>query len=364
FYAWFDGELAGDFVVSVGGFHPSFRKPDHYPSVPRLGFVWQVTDDLSFKGEMYAALTPVAIMAGGAIQAAYDTGPLSAWFKAGLNFIIYWQPFYYEADFSVSIGAKVELDMGFLGSVSFNTELGANLKIWGPEFSGIAEVNWAIFEFTIRFGDSDKPGVAAIGWSDFEGNYIPKKASDLVEINVVKGERSVVDGWHLVDPDEFELVIGSQIPLNRASVDGQQTAGKGFNLAPMDAASVKDWTMTVTSKGVDGVTFIANKIDKQYPKAVWGSKFKPNIGEEGTTMALLSGVKVLASPGKPPGFTEAVDADEFKFSDVVENDPYWQWGVALNRVSNSDTGQNGQIISDTLTKPEVVSRRNSIATFF
>ncbi|NQZ13067.1 MAG: hypothetical protein HRT35_38465, partial [Algicola sp.] len=68
--------------------------------------------------------------------------------------------------------------------------------------------------------------------------------------------------------------------------------------------------------------------------------------------------------GKPPGFTEAVDADEFKFTDVVENDPYWQWGEALNRVSNDDAVQNAQTISDTLLAADVVERRKTIAAFF
>src|SRR5664279_325023 len=36
FYLWFSGPHHGDFVVSVGGYHPSFVKPDHYPAVPRL----------------------------------------------------------------------------------------------------------------------------------------------------------------------------------------------------------------------------------------------------------------------------------------------------------------------------------------
>ena len=37
FYAWFSGEHQGDFVISLGGYHPAFVKPDNYPVVPRLG---------------------------------------------------------------------------------------------------------------------------------------------------------------------------------------------------------------------------------------------------------------------------------------------------------------------------------------
>ena len=44
----------------------------------------------------------------------------------------------------------------------------------------------------------------------------------------------------------------------------------------------------------------------------------------GKPVELLSGLLfVLAS--QPPGATEEVNADEFTFQDVVENDPYWQW---------------------------------------
>ena len=49
FYSWFNGPHSGDFVLTLGGYHPAFKVPDHYPrNVPRLGFNWQVSDSLSF----------------------------------------------------------------------------------------------------------------------------------------------------------------------------------------------------------------------------------------------------------------------------------------------------------------------------
>ncbi len=33
----------GDFVLTLGGYHPAFHVPSNYPTVPRLGFNWQVT---------------------------------------------------------------------------------------------------------------------------------------------------------------------------------------------------------------------------------------------------------------------------------------------------------------------------------
>ncbi len=35
---------AGDFVLTLGGYHPKFKVPAWYPKVPRIGFDWQLPD--------------------------------------------------------------------------------------------------------------------------------------------------------------------------------------------------------------------------------------------------------------------------------------------------------------------------------
>jgi Family of unknown function (DUF6603) len=54
FSAWFCdlGEKikAGDFVITLGGYHPAFRRPEHYPDVPRLSLNWSVSKYLTLKG--------------------------------------------------------------------------------------------------------------------------------------------------------------------------------------------------------------------------------------------------------------------------------------------------------------------------
>ena len=59
FWIWYSGVHSGDFVVTLGGYHPDFEKPDHYPDVPRLGFSWHVDDNLTIQGDSYFALTSV-----------------------------------------------------------------------------------------------------------------------------------------------------------------------------------------------------------------------------------------------------------------------------------------------------------------
>jgi hypothetical protein len=370
FYSWFKGSNAGDFVVSLGGYHPKFNKPAHYPSVPRLGLNWQVNSNLSFKGQMYCALTPIAVMAGGKIEAVYNSGPLNAWFKSAMDFIMYWQPFYYNASFPISIGAQVKLDVGFLGSITFRTEMGTTVSIWGPEFSGKAKVNWSVFKFTIRFGDTTYPAPKPITWDAFKTQYIPQKDSDFTTINITRGQRSTINDWHIVDPDEFELSIDSQLPLNEVLLnDDTVHTGKDFHLAPMggegvNGATVDNWFISITSVGVESVTFRSQPLSKNYPKAIWGSAFKPSIKQKGTTLPLLSGVSLIGEKQRSPGFTEAIDASEFKYQDIVERDPFWQWGSALSGAIETDAKVNSKQIRQTLLSENVSKRRQSISDFF
>jgi len=42
FDLWFRGDHAGEFVLTLGGYNPSFTVPGYYPVVPRVGLTWQV----------------------------------------------------------------------------------------------------------------------------------------------------------------------------------------------------------------------------------------------------------------------------------------------------------------------------------
>ena len=63
FATWWKGPNAGQFVVTMGGYHPSFNHPG-YPNVPRLGLRWPPTENISIIGESYFALCSEAILAG------------------------------------------------------------------------------------------------------------------------------------------------------------------------------------------------------------------------------------------------------------------------------------------------------------
>ncbi len=179
FYVWFKDQVdsdakAGDFVFTLGGYHPAFKKPAYYPDEPRLGFSWAVDNTVSIKGGAYFALTPSAVMAGGSLEAVYQSGNLKAWFTAYADFLIMWNPFYYDIRVGVSVGASYTVK--FIWTTTFKVELGADVHIWGPAMAGSATVHWWVISFTVRFGDTkDGPkDTRTIAWGDFKPYFLPK----------------------------------------------------------------------------------------------------------------------------------------------------------------------------------------------
>lgn len=247
FRTWFSGDHKGDFVVSIGGYHPAFDRPANYPLVPRLGLEFAL-GPLKVIGQSYFALTPSAFMAGLRLLATFEAGPIKAWFGAGVDFLIEWAPFHYEARAYVDIG--VSLDLGLF---TITVHVGADLELWGPAFGGTALIDLAIVSFTIAFGAPKAPP-PPIGWTTLAEKFLPADTkqeaaahaapvraaiapqaraaapppeptgtSNVVRADVPAGKlRSGVTGadgkpldW-IVDPDHFRIVTTSAVPANHA----------------------------------------------------------------------------------------------------------------------------------------------------
>lgn len=175
FYAWFGGPHEGDFVVTLGGYHPKFPVPAHYPKVPRLAMQWRLSSALQIKGTSYFALVPNAVMAGGTLEAIWESGPVRAWFRAGFDFLIYWKPFAYQVSISISVGAEVTVDMLFT-TVTISVHVGAELTLHGPPFGGEAWVDLDVVSFTIPFGSST-PDRTPLTWAQFKTAFLPPTLS-------------------------------------------------------------------------------------------------------------------------------------------------------------------------------------------
>jgi hypothetical protein len=295
FYSWFKDQRSaekttikgGDFVLTLGGYHPDYTPPAHYPRVPRLGFNWQVDEYLQVKGDAYYAMTPHALMAGAHLEATWHKDQLKAWFTASADFLISWEPYHYDARLYVDLGASYTFDL--FGSHTITADLGADLHLWGPEFSGEARIHWLFISFTVAFGEGAPTGLTPIKWEQFKKAFLPDD-HQICGIAVQQGLiRQIKDGdderW-IMNPKEFVLVTNSAIPLTEAKevlvIQGKSTSNPiaftlKTDLAVRPVAVEKMQSMhqiTITKegeKGVESVPFAYTPVLKAVPAALWGA---------------------------------------------------------------------------------------------
>jgi hypothetical protein len=297
FYTWFgSNEHAGDFVLTLGGYHPQYKVPDHYPTVPRLGVDWRIGSTLSVKAEMYFALTAGALMAGGHLRADFHSGDIKAWFDLGANFIISWKPYFYDADFHISIGAEVSVDL-LLGTIRKTFHLGADVHVWGPEFSGVANIDLEVTSFTITFG-SQNTIAPYISWDEFHHSFLPE-AEKVIATSVTGGKVREIDQHIVVNPKELEISVDTSVPADDSNVifGGQQVkAGSQIQLhgASHTVAQVamrplenghagkvtSKITLSVTGEG-KAEDFIIEPILKKVPASLWDEPLAANNGKPG-----------------------------------------------------------------------------------
>lgn len=147
----------GDAVITLGGYHPRFAKPKHYPDVDRIGFRWALGSAISIKGACYFALTPRAAMGGGRLEVEGTWGPLSAGFHAAVDGLIQWDPFYFDVSIEVGVWMAINTWLGRL-----RMSLGVALHVWGPPVGGIATIDITVITIQVPFGVQAAPKKAAL----------------------------------------------------------------------------------------------------------------------------------------------------------------------------------------------------------
>jgi hypothetical protein len=269
-FIWFGSNArSGDFVVSLGGYHPSYKKPAHYPDVPRLGMNWQITSCLSVSGEVYFALTPSCLMAGARMSAIYQDGNLKAWFIAQADFLISWKPYQYSVHLSISLGASYTVNFLFIHK-TFTIELGVEIDLWGPNFAGKAKISWFIISFTIKFGDINGQPPAPLTYAEFSESFLPAKngsaanntdtaCAEPLTMTVLGTIIKEKDGMTYVSADGLSFLATSAVPVSKSDVV----------IRPMGD---KPYESNITfDNGESGFTSYTAKETRQLaPTAMWG----------------------------------------------------------------------------------------------
>jgi hypothetical protein len=337
FYAWFSPNThAGDFVITLGGYHPSFDVPYWYPEVPAVGFSWAMDSTISLRGTAYFALTPAAVMAGGELDATYHDGDLKAWFKAWANVLIYWNPFHFDIAIGITVGASYRINLLFT-HCTMTASLGATLHIWGPETGGTVRVNWTVISFTISFGAGATGNPGPVSWTGFldqlpdGSNVVRVLPGDGLAANG-NSDMSTPDAAWQVRPGGFAFNVISAVPTSLLTLNNNRNnplaTGNLINIRAMqdyrkngnknqgrNLQSILNLVVKKDGQPIDTLdsssTWNITARSENIPKAMWGTGPQDQM-PEGTDQLLndqLTGF-VVNSPSTVEGYTPgSIDAN-------------------------------------------------------
>lgn len=296
FYMWFAGEHSGDFAITLGGYHPKYEqnKPTHYPDAPRVGFNWKIGEHVNVDGQIYFALTPSAMMAGGRLNMVYTLGNLKAYFVAKADFLLEWKPFHYDIEVGITLGVSYLLDLWCV-SKKITVELGADLHIWGPDFSGSAHIDICILSFDIKFGTGASTAAKKLSWQEFCDSFLPKQETPLqlrasgsrndagtAPLKIVfheglSGKIAVGNNQEItaVRANRLELTVETVLPVTDTEFNGTRlmTACPSLLVKPMGNTGTdfkSKFSVTVTDTDGKYKNFSAQIIKKNMPTALWG----------------------------------------------------------------------------------------------
>ncbi|MFF7019996.1 DUF6603 domain-containing protein [Streptomyces klenkii] len=325
---WFgNSDHPGDFVFTIGGYHPRYAPPAHYPRADPVGVDWTSGSSVTLKGTSYFALTPSAVMAGGRLDLRYDSSWAKARVDVGFDALVEWAPFHYEVDVWAEITAQVWLLFGWSGEAS----LGARLSVWGPPFGGTAHVKVLGISIPIDFGEP-RTGPAPIGWEEFR-TLLPQHPLTLAPVDGLHADHAAQappsggpETW-TASADGFAFTVGTAFPASALTVNGVDETGNrptdGVNGTGNSPAKVSirpmaktglDVTLSVTveKQTEDGLwrrlpadhwqDWSVSVHSTPQPAALWGAgKADDALGADPFVRGLVSGARIAVPAPRLPG---------------------------------------------------------------
>ena len=337
FVSWFKGPNRGQFVLTMGGFHPDFHR-EGYPTVPRLGFAVDL-GFISIKGENYFALTSEAVMAGGRLEGSAELGPAWAHVVFGADGIIFFDPFWLDARVYCRISAGITIDLWF-ATITISISIGAQIHVQGPKFHGEVEFDIGPVSLTLAFGD-DGSEPHPIDFATFVRKYLEEAAGGAARaLSSITGRGTLTprpgpggpkdvsgpDGtsdhpWVVVS--EFQFSVTTTIPVVTIRVDAVPAArnnpSQALGVAPMnqgsmepglrlrliDAANHDHLPDLLNEPGQPRIT-LSLRTTGTFPVAVWGLPQNKDAKKvpQGDVIAATDGLAVdlhaKVLPGLPP----------------------------------------------------------------
>jgi hypothetical protein len=286
------------FVITIGGYHPAFQKPPAFPTVPRLGYHWSFLGVVNIKGESYFALTNTCVMAGARMEATYGPDWINVWFTAYTDFLLSWDPFFYNISAGVSLGATFKIRVCFFACVEIDisVSIGATLQVQGPPLNGTVTVDLAVGSVTVSFGPDPNPNKNFIDWPTFAKNYLQSgdTAQTAVDTHVLTGlmppspsgaqptPGSESQPWAMTS--EFSFQTETRMPATTYQDFFNNNSGplpvQNVDIAPIGNHAITSvHKLTLEGKNGSGWTVIAGTGRGQFSADPSQFTFSPVIGQ-------------------------------------------------------------------------------------
>lgn len=325
YVTWFGGPNRGQFVLTIGGYHPRFHH-DGYPEVPRLGLQWRLGPFITVKGESYFALTSEAVMAGGRLEVSATFGPAWAHVVFGADGIIYYDPFRFEVEVYASISAGVTIDV-WIGEITISISISATIMVAGPKFHGRATFSIGPVDLAVEFGDSNQNAKVPIPWADFVRKYLEEASTGVARVvTAIPGKGALPPGTgpggatdtgtadgSVAKPftvfAEFEFMVTAAVPSKTLDLGGANvpfTPSSALGIAPMnihDAATVLHLNLVGAPGDVTAKLQHELHHAPAFPVGVWGLP-QPDDDRKvpaGEVIDAVDGVRLWTVADIPPG---------------------------------------------------------------
>jgi hypothetical protein len=209
---WHGGPHAGDFLLSIGGYHPYFKKPDYYPDLNRVSVKATVFGFVHLSVECFFACTPQALMAGASVSLSATFAGIGAGLDVYVDVFIQWDPFFLMATMGVTVWFE------FLG----RHEIGVDLKINTPPFGGVATIHLFIVSFDVSFGDDLPQGPPPPPIYEFMTNRLGVPATAFNPL----GTGATVPLLHTAkDPGLIRIIFGKGLTINQDGDTSKEQEG-------------------------------------------------------------------------------------------------------------------------------------------
>ncbi|MFE7114670.1 DUF6603 domain-containing protein [Streptomyces sp. NPDC057654] len=315
---WFGAsEHPGDFVLSVGGYHPRYTPPAHYPKPKRLQLEWSVSDKVSVRGSCYGALTRSAFMVGAELDLAFHAPGVRASLTAGIDALVQWEPFHYELKCHVEVQVALDFWPYFHGGV------GVWLEMWGPPTGGIASVEVVFFRFDIPFGEARPATPQLASWEDFAKTMLPDPLVQAVPVSGLEPGSdpskapALEDVWP-VSRQRFTFATQSAVPIQQVRLSDATSPPEHIpdraplQIRPCGAAQVRSThRVRLRHEGLDealSAWTIATAKPVALPEGLWGAPLKDARAEPeppGDPATCVQGVNGLQFTSPPCRLTAA-----------------------------------------------------------